>query len=487
MTKYPHQIRHLEAILTKKPIPEARWVTLSHKPKILLLSSRMARNWYSLGLCHQAIEKAWLGLGLSGHEVTCLNGEAHNSGHLFKMMMLSDILVVLQPLPQFLTALELARKEGWKGKCIFYSFADASMFGFPFSGQVFTKLLRKNDELMVLSEADRRIMKSLISDIKVNVVDIFPWEERPQTPRTVKNLGFYGRISFHKNVHHLILLLWFLKEKQSRITLHLFGEVDGLSNYVMGVKNLDYEKFLRQLIKDLKLEKNVVWHGSVDSKELSQKHSDLLFISPSTHRDENFGWAPREVLNERMPIMLTEWGGYRDLIKKFPSLVTSIELFHSKENVYLNFRDLLSKTERLLGKRISGKMITPGPHFKNSFLKNSGSFSEISPSTLTTQKLIPLWEKFRHENLIIKNLHLHHPDLTQEVFLKHYMKMKKPHKRETLYPWVKVEKNHFKFSFNEEMLKRNGRPNKMVKDIHGKEIPVSSEELTLLLSRDCLF
>ena len=75
---------------------------------------------------------------------------------------------------------------------------------------------------------------------------------------------YVGRVIPQKGLHHLILALWTLLRKgYRRLKLIIVGP-EGHFNY----RESNYPTFIRQMIRRLGLEKNVVWLGNVPSEDL---------------------------------------------------------------------------------------------------------------------------------------------------------------------------------------------------------------------------
>lgn len=114
-----------------------------------------------------------------------------------------------------------------------------------------------------------------------------------------KNILFIGRINPIKNLHVLI-------QAFSKINF----ETNNNSNLLIaGTARLDYEleylKELRKLIKELKLEKRVIFCGQVENKKKQELIASSYFVVlPS--KSENFGNVVLEALAQGTPVIASK-------------------------------------------------------------------------------------------------------------------------------------------------------------------------------------
>jgi glycosyltransferase involved in cell wall biosynthesis len=128
-------------------------------------------------------------------------------------------------------------------------------------------------------------------------------------------VAFTGRLNVQKNVHLLLELLALARRDEPRLALLLVGDEDRTPLRPFAVSNRGYRLYLEERAAALGLGDRVRFAGAADDARLAEwlQASDL-FASLSLHHDENFGFAPVEAMATGLPLLLSDWGGYRDLV-----------------------------------------------------------------------------------------------------------------------------------------------------------------------------
>lgn len=128
---------------------------------------------------------------------------------------------------------------------------------------------------------------------------------------------YTGRLSLQKKIIDLIIdFSAYLKISKSNSYLYLAGEFDDLGNPFKGVYSKEgafyqnYNKLLCNLDEDVR--SRIKYLGNLSTEELKNLYSTAdVFISLSVHNDEDYGMSPAEALCTGLPIILTEWAGYK--------------------------------------------------------------------------------------------------------------------------------------------------------------------------------
>ena len=133
-----------------------------------------------------------------------------------------------------------------------------------------------------------------------------------------ETMFFYsGRLSLQKNIIQL-LRSFELYQRVVNPTSQLFlaGPFDDLGNPYLGknppagLMNYDVQMLLQSLFPGAR-RKRIQYLGTLASQELNQVYNAAdVFVSLSTHHDEDFGMSPAEALMTGTPCVLTDWGGY---------------------------------------------------------------------------------------------------------------------------------------------------------------------------------
>ncbi|HSW96462.1 MAG TPA: glycosyltransferase family 4 protein [Candidatus Saccharimonadales bacterium] len=120
--------------------------------------------------------------------------------------------------------------------------------------------------------------------------------------RYTKNLLFIGRLTKEKGVEILLHAMNYLVEKFPEIHLSIVGEGN-------------YSDHVREVIKNLHLEKNITLVGSVSSRQVQSYYDkSLLILIPSIYPD-NLPTVGLEALSVGRPIIGSNIGGISEIIK----------------------------------------------------------------------------------------------------------------------------------------------------------------------------
>ena len=183
------------------------------------------------------------------------------------------------------------------------------------------------------SDSQKDLVSKFLKNKKIGIyqcpfpvdTDEFHFDEKLRN-KYRKELGFTdnqslyiytGRLSLQKKVLDLILdFSIYLKMSNDDAYLFLAGEFDDLGNPFRGQYSRDglffinYTKIIENLNENVK--KRIRYVGNLSSTELAALYSAAdAFISMSVHNDEDYGMSPAEALSTGLPVVLTEWAGYR--------------------------------------------------------------------------------------------------------------------------------------------------------------------------------
>lgn len=128
-------------------------------------------------------------------------------------------------------------------------------------------------------------------------------------------LLYTGRISAQKNVLRLTREVEKAMKENPKLHFFLAGNFDNISAPFFGHRS-PVGEYLKQWLNQLNsidqsIRSRIHYLGQVGSKELLQYYNAAdLFLSLSTHHDEDYGMSPIEGLFCGCPAMLSSWGGY---------------------------------------------------------------------------------------------------------------------------------------------------------------------------------
>ena len=130
------------------------------------------------------------------------------------------------------------------------------------------------------------------------------------TNNTISNknyLLYVGRIKPEKGIHILIEAIYLLKEINIEMNLLIIGEATRYDE-------LKYKAELEKLVSSLKLDKNVIFYGSVSDEELDTYYKNAIaLVLPSISRLEGFGIVQLEAMKHGIPIIVSDLPGPRSV------------------------------------------------------------------------------------------------------------------------------------------------------------------------------
>ena len=164
--------------------------------------------------------------------------------------------------------------------------------------------LSRADRVISISKPDYEIFSEILDDNLVRIDNGVEYERFAQISNhyTKGNLIYWGRLYRSKRLDLAIDALPFVREELPNVHLTLIGtDFEGTLNSI------------NKRIKDLGLEKNVTYAGSLSDKELQQHVSEAqYFLSPSEY--EGFGITVIEAMASRTIPILNDIDTFREFI-----------------------------------------------------------------------------------------------------------------------------------------------------------------------------
>lgn len=155
-------------------------------------------------------------------------------------------------------------------------------------------------------------------------IEVFSFDQisrqRTRSELKLKNNEFVflytGRLSYQKRIPLLLNYFEaFLQQTSVPCKLLLAGNFDHLGNLYTGEHFLPGEFCQKLILYFSRLKKDtqerVHFLGHVSETDLNEIYSASdVYISLSTHNDEDYGMAPAEAVCTGLPAILTNWGGF---------------------------------------------------------------------------------------------------------------------------------------------------------------------------------
>jgi glycosyltransferase involved in cell wall biosynthesis len=197
-----------------------------------------------------------------------------------------------------------------------------------------------------LSLVSAFIPKEFLFKASFPLPDLFQ-KKMPLTNKSneILNLVYAGRINEQKN---LDIVIDFANELAKSIPTKLTVIGDFFVNDFPVIGELPLVGKTYQQIKSL--ENDIVhFQPACSHEKLLEIYSNAhFFISLSTYHDEDFGLAPIEALVCGSKLILTRWGGYKDIIENFPKSTIPVEVALLGERLELDFgNDFMVKLPEL--------------------------------------------------------------------------------------------------------------------------------------------
>lgn len=143
-----------------------------------------------------------------------------------------------------------------------------------------------------------------------------PFRSEFKIPPKTPLLLYVGRLNIQKNIHSLFYTLANVREKYPEAVLCLVGEEDDIALGEFKVPNTGYVQELNHLANTLDLQNNVIFTGPLLGADLAKAYTsaDLLLNLGFYHR-ENFGLAQAEAQACGLPVVCSNWGGFKDVVR----------------------------------------------------------------------------------------------------------------------------------------------------------------------------
>lgn len=198
----------------------------------------------------------------------------------------------------------IAKILGYKHICHVREFLEED-FGshFILGKRMKKKLILWSDKIIFVSKA---VAKSVVGNIPKHGRIIYNGLPSANDIKEIGEftsslrLGVVGNIDISKQQHLAIEYMKTIHKKYPHITLHIIGD-----------KKCPYKHYIQKLVKQLRLEENVVFEGFVSNVEDIYNKLDVLLMCS---RAEAFGLVTIEAMLRNIPVIGFDSGGTSELI-----------------------------------------------------------------------------------------------------------------------------------------------------------------------------
>lgn len=304
--------------------------------KFAVIYSEEENSWVSMAEASRHIVSYW-----SRYETDDLKLEVINLSqtqiHLKQLAFLYQFLVIAKITPRTAELIKQARKLNPEVKLVIHGLESASLYFANLKLYGLEEYLTDKDLWVMSCEADQKLADETFAKIQTVVVPLAsPQMKAGKT--SAHDLLFFGRISAQKNIHDTINAVALLAKRmrQEKRKFKIYGYEDQLGVPHLGITDGGYLRYLKRLVRKLKIEDLVEFHGFLTEAEIDRELTTGIFISPSVHSDENFGLVAFRALNQAYPVILSNWGGHQELTILFPQGIALVDVYHSQSGPVLN-------------------------------------------------------------------------------------------------------------------------------------------------------
>tara|TARA_R110000868_G_scaffold117600_16_gene312634 strand:+ start:14143 stop:16587 length:2445 start_codon:yes stop_codon:yes gene_type:complete len=317
--------------------------------KILFLKTKEQNHWSSLVKISDQIQKFWIEQQTVDTELIVIDvDQPIDKSTLFKYLPECEYVIAQALAENTINVLRLIRhKFKSRAPVIAYPHELPSIFYASLKLRGLETFFQEKDIFVVHCQADYEMTKQSFE--QVNVVKVpagfITNKSQKQVDRyKPKDLYYIGRISEQKNIHTLLWAISLIKDEliSRGSKLHLYGHHDHFGSPNFGISGEAYLDHLGDLVAILEIQDLVVFHGHKAIEHWAEHIASKkgMGVFPGIHVDENFGYAPFDLLKQGVSCVMTKWGGYKDLIDTFPHNTFPVPVIQTKLGPSVNPSEL---------------------------------------------------------------------------------------------------------------------------------------------------
>lgn len=184
-------------------------------------------------------------------------------------------------------------------------------------------LLTERDVLLVSSSSSRRALLNLspayerskliplCTRLRETDGESLVSRTEPASEPVTLNLLSIGRIESVKNIHVLLRCFAAIRKRVPNVRLYVAGELTGPSEAAVS----SYRALLERLLDELDVRRDVIFTGPVTGEDKERLFAEAaLLLNVSTDLGETFGFNLLEAKARGLPVVCTNWDGFRDLV-----------------------------------------------------------------------------------------------------------------------------------------------------------------------------
>ena len=323
--------------------------------KISIITTRQNFVWKSMQEVFPAIEKCWK---LSCPDSRIINVDREPLREHIHYLMKSDVLIFIafnETIARFI--IHMRKSLQLEIPMVMHLYGYATVGAWPLKRFGALDCFTESDLFIGTCQGDIKSMKLCFENARVHKIPYpyvpYEFEQNIKDEKEDElSFAYVGRISDQKNIEIILDAYIMLKNKlQSIPKLYIYGDEDFLGWPNFGVDASDCLARIVKKITHANLQDHVQLLGYQDRsfiyKKLKSKH---VFLSASTHSDENFGMAAMRSLALGGRAVLSAWGGHFNFKIHHPNEVQLVRVHLDSGKPFLHSSDFAREMEYFLNK-----------------------------------------------------------------------------------------------------------------------------------------
>lgn len=322
---------------------------------ITIVSTSEVNAWISLIEAASSIIAYWHRYQDSSTKVELLDlSQGIQKSQASKVALESNCQVFLKISPTTSQFIKLTRMINPECKMIFHGFESASVYFANTSLYGLDEYLYQQDLWIMSCHADAELANLSWKNIKSVVVPLKSHDLHKVSEKNhieSKHIYYFGRISEQKNLNTSLFAVSLVAEEMRKHgrKFKIFGYEDYLGVPNLRIPSQGYLEYLYATVKQLKINDLVEFLPTVAVEKMEEELRHGVFLSPSTHSDENFGLVAYRALKKGTPAILSYWGGHIDLNSYF-SNIEYVDVFETSSGPEVNPYQIAKKLLKIWNK-----------------------------------------------------------------------------------------------------------------------------------------
>jgi glycosyltransferase involved in cell wall biosynthesis len=282
--------------------------------KIAIMTTRQNFVWNSMREVFPAIEECWQATSTTSRLINLDTDPLRE--HIHFLMSCDAIIIIAfnETISRFI--IQMRKSLNLQIPFVLHLYGYATLACWPLARFGALECFNENDVFIGTCPGDIKCMDLTFKNAITHNIPYpyVPYEFESRIKVDKKVFAYVGRLSNQKNVDILIKAYNVLCNEFGNNDLppfYIYGEEDHLGWPNFGIASSNYLQELKKLIDEYNLKDKIFFMGFEERERIYQfLGSDHIFVSASTHSDENFGMAAMRSLSVGGQAVLSAWGGH---------------------------------------------------------------------------------------------------------------------------------------------------------------------------------